>query len=76
MSDRCKPPKGTRKTPVPRFPAWCRCDVEEAIERLLAVLDAADPDLEANRDDEPSLAGYPTTAVEILNSIRARTNTV
>jgi hypothetical protein len=44
MSDRCKPPKGTRKTPVPRFPAWRRRE---------------DPDLEANRDDEPSLAGYP-----------------
>src|ERR1700749_3955149 len=44
MSDRCKPPKGTRKTPVPRFPAWRRRE---------------DPDLEANSDDEPSLAGYP-----------------
>jgi hypothetical protein len=61
MSDRTKLLKGTRKTPVRKFPAWCRRDVEEAIERLLAVLDAADPDpdLEANGDAEPSLAGYP-----------------
>jgi hypothetical protein len=44
MSDRNKPPKGARKTPARKFPDWCRRDVEDAIEKLLAVLDAADPD--------------------------------
>jgi hypothetical protein len=59
MSDRCKPPKGTRKTPVPRRGAGAKI----RILRLTATTNHRWP-------------AIPTTAVEILNSIRARTNTV
>ncbi len=51
MSDRTKLPKGTRKTPARKFPKWARHEIEDAIERLLGLLDLADGD----PDLEPSL---------------------
>ncbi len=53
MSDRNKLPKGTKKTLVgPRkLPAWARQDIEDAIDRLIAVLDSADPDPDIEEDD-------------------------
>jgi hypothetical protein len=52
MSNRTKLPTGTRKTAaVRKLPAWARKDVEDAIERLLAVLDSAEPDPDLEEDD-------------------------
>jgi hypothetical protein len=51
VSDRTKLPRGTRKAPARKFPPWARKEIEDAIERLLALLDQADGD----PDLEPSL---------------------
>lgn len=55
-------------TPLRRFPKRAHADVEDAIERLLAVLDSADgdPDLKSTSDEEPSLAGAPNDQAQDL----------
>lgn len=50
MSNRAKLPAGARRAPVRKFPKWARSTIEETIERLLAVLDLAEPDPDLEDD--------------------------